>query len=44
MEQEKEIPEEKTGTEGFWDNPENICRLIDLIFLCEEQNEKLPRS
>ena len=35
--------EENSGG-GFWDNPENILRLIDLIFLCEEDSERLPRS
>ena len=28
--------------EKFWENPENILRLIDLIFFFEDNNETIP--
>jgi len=28
--------------EKFWEKPENILRLIDLIFFFEEEKERLP--
>lgn len=26
----------------FWENPENILRLIDLIFFFQEEKENIP--
>jgi len=37
-------PELNYGEEKFWDDPRNILNLIDLIFLCEEGQERLPRT
>lgn len=28
--------------EKFWEDPENIMRLLDLLFLCEDQEKKIP--
>lgn len=46
-EQEKRMVEEMEETiieEKFWEDPKNILNLIDIIFLREEEDEKLPRS
>lgn len=31
---------DENPVEGFWEKPENILRLIDLIFFCEEGKER----
>lgn len=46
-EQEKKMVEEMEETiieEKFWEDPKNILNLIDIIFLCDEEDEKRPRS
>ena len=37
------LSEQEDTVERFWDNPENVLRLIDLIFLYDDNN-KLPPS
>ena len=41
--QEDNLPEKNYGYGKFWEKPENILRLIDLIFFYEEDG-KLPPS
>lgn len=38
MEEEKKIPE----VDGFWENPQNIMNLIDLLFLWEDNAKGNP--
>ena len=40
----KPAEEASATVEGFWEDPRNIMRLIDLIFLFQEDEERLPRS
>ena len=40
MSEEEKKPDENSGREeSFWDNPENVLRLIDLIFFFQEEKE-----
>lgn len=44
MTEEKKVMSEETSgiVEHFWEKPENILRLIDLIFLCDEGRDLPP--
>lgn len=35
-----ETPEE--AVEHFWEDPNNVLRLIDLIFFCDETRKDIP--
>lgn len=37
-----EVKPEEQVTEKFWNNPENILRLIDLIFFYDDNNTLPP--
>ena len=39
---DKNVPVSHPDTEHFWEKPENIMHLIDLIFLLEDDKEKIP--
>ena len=42
MMEQKETQVTPTLGEKFWENPENILRLIDLIFFFEDNKETIP--
>ena len=35
-------PEENSGIEKFWEKPENVLRLIDLIFFFQDERDNIP--
>ena len=42
MMEQKETQETPCLGEKFWEKPENILRLIDLIFFFEDNKETIP--
>lgn len=42
MMKDKDIPQEMIQeAERFWDNPQNILHLIDLLFLNEDESKQI---
>ena len=42
MMEQKETQETPNLNEKFWEKPENVLRLIDLIFFFQDERENIP--